>query len=127
MSVTRSLQVFMAIAGVAVTGCNSPISMNPDDYVGEYVYKPSNHPLETIPQQFASFVILKQNHVAVEIRFVKSTGQVVTTEERWYLNPRGSLTDALVIGHFSAPIKHSGSTIRLLIDDDVDEYYEKVR
>ncbi len=117
----------MLIAGICVTGCNSPISENPDDYVGEYVYKPSNHPIETFPQQFASFVILKKNHVAVEIRFVRSTGIVLTTEEKWYLDRGGSLPDDLVIGNFGAPIELSGSTIRLRINDDVDEYYEKVR
>jgi hypothetical protein len=117
----------MLIAGICVTGCNSPISENPNDYVGEYVYKPSNHPIETFPQQFASFVILKKDHVAVEIRFVRRTGKVLTTEEKWYLDRGGSFPDNLVIGNFGAPIELSGSTIRLRINGDVDEYYEKVR
>jgi hypothetical protein len=121
-------RAFVLAAAMSVMGCSSPISKDPGDYVGEYVYRPSDRPLETFPVQFASFVILKQDHVAVEIRFVRSTGQVLITKEKWHLLERGEgFTDDLVIGPFGAPIERAGSTIRLHINDDVDEYYEKVR
>ena len=97
------------------------MSVNAEDCVGEYVFRPSN----AAPGNFASFVILKQDHTAVEIRFSKDTGQVLTTQEKWYLTR--TTGENLVIGKFSHPIERSRSTIRLGINDDLGQYYEKFR
>lgn len=65
------------------------------------------------PVQFASFVILKQDHVAVEIRFVKSTGQVLITKEKWYLFERqGGFTDEL---DWETSVPRSGVRVRRFI------------
>jgi hypothetical protein len=120
--------VVTLVAYMLLTGCGSPVSKNPSDYVGEYVYNPINHPVDTFPEPFASFVILKRNHTAVWLRFVKSTGQVLITERKWrLLYVPGANEEDVLIGSLGLAIERSGSTIRLRISDDVDEYYEKVR
>lgn len=101
--------------------CGSPASSNPDDYIGEYVFMPAN----SSPGQFASFVILKPDHEAVQIRFDKSSGQIHTNREKWYLS-RGTGQN-LVIGQFSCSVEGSGANIKLGINDDLGQYYEKVR
>ena len=72
------LQICAFVAIFAVIGCSSIASTNPDDYVGEYVFKPSN----SAPGDFASFLILQRDHTAVEIRFSKETGQVTTKGDK---------------------------------------------
>lgn len=128
MSVRFMLRAVTLVAYMSVTGCGSPVSKNPSDYVGEYVYNPINHPVDTFPEPFASFVILKQNHTAVWLRFVKSTGQVLITEKKWgLLYVPETNEEHVLIGGLGLAIERSRSTIRLRISDDVDEYYEKVR
>ena len=73
---------------IALAACSRPVSANNDDYVGEYIFTPVN----ADPGKFADFVILKKDHSAVEIRFSKNTGQVVTAETQWHLDP-GLLRD----------------------------------
>jgi hypothetical protein len=107
--------------GKLATGCRPAASTNPNDYVGEYVFKPSN----TLPGDSASFVILKKDQTAVEIRFSKDTGEVQTTQKRWYLSR--TTGENVVIGSFSHPVEGSRSIIKLRINGDLGQYYEKIR
>ena len=113
--------VCLLFAMFSATGCSSAASTNPNDYVGEYVFKPSNAATE----DFASFVILKKDQTAVEIRFLKDTGEGQTTQKKWYLSH--TTGENVVIGSFSHPGQGSRSTIKLGINDDLGQYYEKVR
>jgi hypothetical protein len=113
--------VCLLFSAFSVTGCSAAVSTNPNDYVGEYIFQPSN----TSPGKVANFVVLKQDHTAVEIRFSKDTGQVQTTQTKWYLSR--TTGENVVIGNFSYPVEGSRSAIKLGINDDLDQYYEKVR
>jgi hypothetical protein len=117
----RALVVASAMMVLFTTGCGSAASTNLNDYVGEYVFKPSN----AAPGDFANFVILRKNQTAVEIRFSPQTGDISTTQEKWYLSH--TTGENVVIGKFSHPIERSGSTVKLGINDDLGQYYEKVR
>ena len=110
-----------AIAALSITSCGSVASTNLDDYVGEYIFRPSNAP----PGKFASFVILKKDQTAVEIRFSRETGQISTIQDKWYLSR--TTGENVVIGKFSYPIERSGTTVKLGINDDLGQYYQKVR
>jgi hypothetical protein len=121
MLMKLSLPACFIFAALSVAGCSSAVSTNPNDYVGEYVFMPVN----AIPGDFASFVVLRQDHMAVEVRFSKDTGQVLTTQKTWYLD-RGT-DEEVVIDKRAYPIQRSGSTLRLTINDDRGQYYEKVR
>ena len=85
------------------------------------MFRPNN----STPGDFASFVILKDDQTAVEIRFSKATGQISTTNKNWYLSH--TTGDNVVIEDFSYPIERSRLTIKLGINDDLGQYYEKVR
>lgn len=115
------VQICVLVAMFAALGCSSTSSTNPDDYVGEYVFKPSN----SATGDFASFVILRKDHTAVEIRFSKEAGQVTTKETKWDLSNRNG--EYVGIGNFSHPVEGSKSVIKLGINDDLGQYYEKVR
>lgn len=104
-------------------GCSSPVSINPNDYVGEYVFKPYN----SDTGQFADFVILKRDLTALEVRFSKDSGQTSTTEKRWSIYSRGTKDKEIVIGDFGHPIEGSGAKIKLHNNYDLGTYYEKVR
>jgi hypothetical protein len=104
-----------------ISGCRSTASTNPNDYVGEYIFVPTY----ADPGDFASFVILKSDHTAVELRFSKATGQVQMTQEKWDLSY--TVEENVGIGDFSHPIERSGSTIKLGINEDLGQYYQKVR
>jgi hypothetical protein len=118
---TRRWLVCFFFVLLSAIGCSSAASTNPGDYVGEYVFRPSN----TDPGNFASFVVLRSDHTAIEIRFSKSTDQIATTQEKWYLSH--TTGENVVIGNFSHPVEGSKSLIKLGINDDLDQYYEKVR
>lgn len=115
-----SLLLFL---GAVLSGCASTASTstNPADYVGEYIFTPYG----ASPGEFADFVILKKDGSAVEIRFSKDTGQISTTQEKWYLYH--ATGEYVAIAKRGYPIERSGATIKLNINDDLDEYYEKVR
>jgi hypothetical protein len=117
----HSLLTCLFIATLATTGCSSTVSTNPDDYAGEYVLTPSS----VVPGEFASFVILKKDHTAVEIRFSKETSQVSTVQKNWYLD-RGT-DEEVVIDKRSYPIERTRSHIKLVINGDLGQSYEKVR
>ncbi|SRR5579883_2235999 len=117
----RSTLMCLSLMLFAVLGCSSPASTNPTDYVGEYVFQPFN----SDPGKFADFLILKSDSTAVEIRFSKSTGQVTTTQTKWDLSSRNG--EYVGIGDFSHPVEGSRSDIKLGINDDLGQYYVKVR
>ena len=117
----RKLLVCLFFAIFSATGCSSAASTNANDYVGEYIFKPTN----ADPGEFASFVILQKDQTAVEIVFLKETGEVRTTRKKWYLTK--TTGENVVIGSFTHPVEGSRSTIKLGINDDLGQYYEKVR
>ena len=87
---------------------------------------PSNAiPVSPFGEKLPSFVILKRDQTAVEIRYSKETGRVQLTQKKWYLFPNAGQED-LVIGRYARPVEVSGSVVKL-INDDVGQYYEKVR
>lgn len=105
------------------TACSPEPSANQDDYVGEYVFKPT----DAAPGDFASFVMLKRDGAAIEVRFSKDTGNVSTTEKKWYVHASETNGQEVVIGDFGHPVERSGGAITLAINFDLGEYYEKVR
>ena len=109
----------MALAAI---GCGTAPSTNPDDYIGGYTFTPRDANRE----QFADFVILNRDGKALEIRLSKTDGQVFFTQQSWHLEP-GWHQEDVVIAKRGYPIERSGTTIKLGINDDLDEYYEKVR
>lgn len=117
----RNWLVCFLVAMLSASGCSSSVSTNPNDYEGEYVFKPNN----ASPGDFASFVILKKDQTAVEVHFSKATGQVQTTQTRWYLSH--TTGENVVIGNFSHPVEGSKSAIKIGINEDLGQYYEKVR
>jgi hypothetical protein len=121
MPVTRTWLRTLIFTASLLAGCSPAVSTNPDDYVGEYVFMPAN----SNPEESASFVILKRDHTAVEVRFYPATGEVSTTKNKWDLYRTTS--ENVGIGEREYPIKLSGSQIKLLINDDLGQYYQKVR
>lgn len=116
-----AVSILLLLTGFAWVGCDSNISSNPSDYVGEYVFRPS----VDVPAQFANFLILKGDQEAVEIRFDKNTGQVQSKIEKWYLSR--TTGQNLVIGSFSCSVEGTRSAIKLSVNDDLGQYYEKIR
>jgi hypothetical protein len=121
MLMKHYLLVSFSLVLFVVFGCSSPASTNLDDYVGEYVLTPSS----VVPGEFASFVILKADHTAVEIRFSKVTGEIAMMQKRWHLD-RGT-DEEVVIDSRAYPIQRTKSTIKLVINGDLGTYYTKVR
>jgi hypothetical protein len=119
----RKWLAFLFFAVLSATACSSAVSTNPNDYVGEYVFTPYN----SDTAQFADFVILKKDFTAVEIRFSKDSGQVLTTEKRWSVYSSNTKDKELVIGDFGHPIEGSGVKIKLHNNYDLGTYYEKIR
>jgi hypothetical protein len=117
----RRLLTCFSLVLFAATGCSLPASTNPDDYVGEYVLTPSS----VEPGEFASFLILKSDHTAVEIRFSKETSQISTVQKNWHLD-RGT-DEEVVIDKRGYPIERTRSNIKLVINGDLGQSYEKVR
>ena len=118
ISKRKSFSVALALV---VSGCNSEPSTDPKDYVGEYIYQPS----DADPGELASFILLKRDSTAFEVRFIKNTGRVSTSQERWGLSYITS--EQVTIGNEGFPITKSGSSLKLVINEDLGEYYEKVR
>ncbi|MGB7547186.1 MAG: hypothetical protein WBM14_05520 [Terracidiphilus sp.] len=112
----------LLLAVCIVAGCSSPVSKDSDDYVGEYLLRPSS----VVPGEFASFVILKKDLTAVEITFSRETGQITSQQMNWHLQQSTGQED-VVIGKRGYPIELSRSTIMLIINGDLGQYYEKVR
>ena len=117
----RACARLLVSAGLLLSGCSPAPSMNPNDYVGEYVFIPA----DADPGDFANFVVLRRDRMAVEVRFDKVTGEISTTKKKWYL--LHSYNDDVVIGKRGYPIELSGSLIKLNINGDLGKYYQKVR
>jgi hypothetical protein len=103
----------------AEAGCDSHVSTNPNDYAGEYIFNPSDLALG----EFASFVILRQDLSALEVRYSKTTKAITTTQESWYLS-RGTGEELRLESEYQ--IDKSGSSISLNINY-VSQYYKKIR
>ncbi|MFI5127216.1 MAG: hypothetical protein ACHQJX_10360 [Candidatus Acidiferrales bacterium] len=116
------LLVALLSVAFAAIGCGAAPSTNPDDYVGGYAFTPH----DANRGQFADFVILGRSGKALEIRLSKTNEQVLFTDQSWHLEP-GWHQEDIVIAKRGYPIERSGTTIKLGINDDLDEYYEKVR
>lgn len=93
----------------------------PGDYVGEYVFSPPN----SDPGEFASFIMLRRDHSTVEVHFYPATGEVSTTKNKWAVYR--TTGENISIGKREYPIRPSESHIKRLINDDLGQYYEKVR
>jgi hypothetical protein len=117
---TWLLLSLLAAMMLAAVSCDSEVSRNADDYVGEYVFMPAN----AAANDFPTFIILKKDGSTVGMRFYKETGTVLTTQDPWYL--QYATEQDVVIGKFSYPIHRSRSATRLVINE-VGQYYEKVR
>lgn len=117
----RSCIAIILFAVFVLAGCHSAVSTNPNDYVGEYVFKQNKGDWEAYP----TFLILRKDHTAVEITFSRDTGQVTTTEKKWDLSSRNG--EFIGIGNFSHPVEGSPPHIKLGINDDLGQFYEKVR
>jgi hypothetical protein len=113
--------LLICVVGTALTGCSSDARSNAADYVGEYVFRPTI----PVPAEFADFIVLKENQEAIEIRFDQRTGEVTTKKARWFLSRTTSLN--VTIGDFSCPVEGSRKSIRLGLNDDLGQYYEKIR
>jgi hypothetical protein len=122
MLMKHYLAVCLSLVMCIAAGCSSPASKEPNDYVGEYLLTPSS----VVPGEFASFVILKKDHTAVEITFSKDTGQITSQQMNWYLQ-QGTGQEDVVIGKRGYPIQQSKSKTMLTINGDLGQYYEKVR
>lgn len=76
----------------------------------------------------ADFVILRADGMAPEIRRSSTPPGISTTEKRWKVDLVLPDQPAIDIGDFRAPVERPwGKTIRLGLDDDLNEYYEKIR
>lgn len=117
----RAIRTVLSCVGVlGVCACSSPVSTDPKDYVGEYLLRPAN-----ADSSLASFIILEQNGTAFEVRFSKSSGRIDTTREPWGISQTTS--ENLDVGNAGHPIEVSGNGVRLIVNEDLGEYYEKVR
>jgi hypothetical protein len=101
--------------------CSKNASSDPGVYVGEYAYMPTN----TSPGKFANFLVLRSDQSAVEIRVDEKTGKVQDDQAKWYLSSTTGVN--VVIGDFSHPVENTHSSIRLVINGDLGEYYKKLQ
>lgn len=112
----------LLLSVLILTGCGGRATTNVSDYVGEYVYTPHQPP----PDRFANFLVLRADGTAVEVRYSRSSGQLSTVEKRWSVvgSPTGPIVN---VGDFSHTVTGTGQRLQLVINDDVDESYQKVR
>ena len=89
-----------------------------EDYVGEYVFIPGHQEL----RGRASYMIFKKEGTAIEIRFVRETGEVSTTAGRGSLNRTG-VGEMLILDGYEQSIQQTGHGIRLVINSDFGMYY----
>jgi hypothetical protein len=117
----RILMCIGAALSLQLCSCSEKVWSDPRSYFGEYVFMPIN----TSPGKFANFLVLRADQSAVEIRVDEKTGKVQDNQENWHLSYTTGLN--VVIGDFSHPVEHTRSSIRLVINGDLGEYYEKLR
>lgn len=77
------------------------------------------------PGEFAELLILRPDHVAVQLRYSRANGSLTPTQEAWHFYSLGQ--DEIQVGTRGFPIEQMHPYIKLGIDDDLDEYYEKVQ
>ena len=115
------LLIISFTASFALVGCSQRPSTNPGDYVGEYIFTPGMK----VPHEFAAFVILAKDQAAIEIRYPNGSGPISTVTEAWHL--AHGTDEEVVIGQRAYPIERTRSAIRLIINGDLGQEYEKVR
>jgi hypothetical protein len=118
---------FATVFGYALlclVGCSAALSTNANDYVGEYLLQPAH----SVPEGFPYLVVLRKDHIAVNVSYSRDSGRVLIVQKKWYLEH--GTDEEMVIGDPSAsrvyPIDQSDSTIKLIINER-GQYYEKVR
>ncbi|HEV2314748.1 MAG TPA: hypothetical protein VGR94_05545 [Candidatus Acidoferrales bacterium] len=116
-----SLAVGLCGCGAWLDSTNPNVSTNADDYVGAYVSMQK----DISPGGLADFVILEKGGSAIEITFSRATGQLATVQTTWRFE-RGFHQEDVVIGNRGYPIEHSPPDVRLGINSDLDQYYERV-
>lgn len=114
------LIVSLAVS-LTLVGCSLPPSTNASDYVGEYVFTPGMQ----VPHEFATFLVLTKDHTTIEIRYPNGSGQVSTATEAWHVDH--GTGEEVVIGKRAYPIERTRSAVRLIINGDLGQQYEKVR
>jgi hypothetical protein len=122
MQVKRISLLLGCFLAASTTACGPAASTDEKDYVGEYVFSPGPE----VRKGFADLVVLRSDHVALQVRYLKTEGRIETVETTWMLimNTDGP---ALSIGQFVHSIEPSGSGLKLGIKNDLAEYYEKIR
>lgn len=111
-------------AALLVAACGPAPSADANDYVGVYVFTPAGAVPED-PHDDATFVILARRGKAFELRIEPRSGEVRTSRTTWYLDRTTS--ENVVINGFAHPIERTRSEVDLIVNDDLGEYYEKVR
>lgn len=114
----------VALAALFTTlgGCASRTSANPKDYVGEYIFTSGME----VPPAFADFLILKRDFSAIQVTYSASSGQISTRTTTWRLD-RGTSEHVVIGGQGAYPIESTWTATRLGINDDLGQFYEKVR
>lgn len=118
----------LVLSLTALSACSRP-STNAADYVGEYIFTPGQEAGADCPSgaDCADVVILRADGVALEIRRSSTPPGISTTEKPWKVDLVLPDHPAIDIGDFSAPVEVLGKRVRLGLNDDLNEYYEKVR
>ena len=98
-------------------GCSQAPSKNSDDYVGAYVL---HGPIESYP----AFIVLRKDHAMLAVRFVQGTGEFETYVTSWHLNTNNDVR--VGFENRSYPVGRNSGRIRLVLDDDTNEFYEKL-
>lgn len=62
-----------------------------------------------------------------EITVYRDSGKIWISQVKWYLFPTPTGGESISIGDRALPVSHSGSVVTLGVNDDLGEYYEKVR
>lgn len=115
------LLIFSLVMSFTLAGCSAPVSTNPSDYVGEYVFTPDVE----VPHDYAAFIVLNKDQTATEIRYSNVSSQIATSTESWHLEH--GTDEEVVIGKRAYPIERTRSIIRLIINGDLGQHYEKIR
>jgi hypothetical protein len=109
------------LAGLALA-CGQPPSTDPIAYTGEYIFTPHQKP----PPGASDFLVLRSDGTAIEVRYSPDSGQLSTIQTQWAISEKGP-TLGVNIGDFRHSVKGAGSDIRLYINDDLNEFYQKIR
>jgi hypothetical protein len=128
MFMNMKMWVFIAtLVSCLIAGCRTDHAIPTDQqsYVGVYAYKsadtsvdkPTDHELDRLALKAGGRYLLVQGG---------STKIKTETEGAWHL-VNGTQQPNIELDHAGYPIRMKGDGIRLLINDDLGEWYEKVR